>query len=117
DDSRLLLSWAPYNEVFAFVIYYQQKTSVRAKKEVGQWTRELIDSVLSLNGTYYLPYQLHATGEQFLKAYPRATEWFQLKKRLDPTNKFRNMLSEFVDTKKKNKVHISFILKILCLEM
>lgn len=40
----------------------------------------------------YLPYQLHATPEQFRRAYPRAAEFVALKRRLDPTNKFRNEL-------------------------
>ncbi|MGH8720794.1 MAG: hypothetical protein ACREU4_02340, partial [Burkholderiales bacterium] len=40
----------------------------------------------------YLPYQPHATPEQFLKAYPRAPEFFALKKKLDPENRFRNKL-------------------------
>lgn len=39
-----------------------------------------------------IPYQLHATKEQFLRAYPRAPEFLALKQRLDPTNKFRNEL-------------------------
>jgi len=34
----------------------------------------------------------HATRRQFLRAYPRAPEFFALKRRLDPTNKFRNEL-------------------------
>ena len=40
---------------------------------MGVWTRELIDAALSVGGTYYLPYQPHATAAQFLRAYPRAT--------------------------------------------
>jgi len=90
-DTATLLSWAP-REVFAFVVYYKQKTDSASQRVVGEWTRELIDAALALGGTYYLPYQLHATREQFLRAYPRAPELFALKKRLDPTNKFTNML-------------------------
>ena len=54
--------------------------------------RELIDAALSVGGSYYLPYQIHATETQFLRAYPRTREFFALKRRLDPTNKFRNEL-------------------------
>ena len=46
----------------------------------------------SCKGTYYLPYQIYATQEQFMAAYPQAGEFFDLKKQLDPTNKFRNKL-------------------------
>jgi hypothetical protein len=90
-DPASILAWAR-QEVFAFVIYYQQGTSVGAQDEVGGWTRELIDAALDLDGSYYLPYQLHATPAQFARAYPRAPEFFALKRRLDPTNKFRNKL-------------------------
>ena len=90
-DPGSLLAWAR-SEVFAFVVYYKQGTSESAQREVGVWTRELIDAALSVDGSYYLPYQLHATEEQFLRAYPRAPEFFELKRRLDPTNKFRSEL-------------------------
>lgn len=90
-DPGSLLAWAR-TEVFAFVIYYKQGTNAAAQKEVGSWTRELIDAALNVGGSYYLPYQIHATEEQFLRAYPRAREFFALKRRLDPTNKFRNEL-------------------------
>jgi FAD/FMN-containing dehydrogenase len=90
-DPGSLLAWAR-TEVFAFVLYYKQGTDDSAKKEVGVWTRELIDAALDLGGSYYLPYQLHATEQEFQRAYPRAPEFIALKRRLDPTNKFRNSL-------------------------
>jgi FAD/FMN-containing dehydrogenase len=90
-DPGTLLAWAR-TEVFALVLYYKQGTSDSDRKAVGPWTRELIDAAISVGGTYYLPYQIHATGHQFHAAYPDATRFFALKKRLDPTNKFRNKL-------------------------
>jgi FAD/FMN-containing dehydrogenase len=90
-DTGSLLAWAQ-TEVFGFVIYYKQGTDEPAKQEVGVWTRELIDAALGVGGSYYLPYQLQGTDEQFRRAYPRAVEYFALKQRIDPTNKFRNEL-------------------------
>jgi len=90
-DPGSLLAWAK-SEVFAFVLYYKQGTTEADKAAVASWTRELIDAALSVDGSYYLPYQIHATTEQFSKAYPRAKEFFALKARLDPENKFRNKL-------------------------
>ena len=90
-DPGSILAWAR-TEVFAFVIYYKQDTSEDAQRAVSVWTRELIEAALDVGGSYYLPYQLHATTDQFLRAYPRAHEFFALKQRLDPTNKFRNAL-------------------------
>jgi FAD/FMN-containing dehydrogenase len=96
-DPGSLLAWARV-EVFAFVIYYKQPTDPRAPTDAGVWTRELVDAALNVGGSYYLPYQLHATKEQFRRAYPRAAEFFALKQRLDPTNKFRNeLLDKYYD--------------------
>jgi FAD/FMN-containing dehydrogenase len=92
-DPGSLLAWAR-TEVFAFVVYYKQGTNEAARTGVELWTRELIDAALGVGGSYYLPYQLHATKDQFLRAYPRAVEFFALKKKVDPTYKFR---SEFWD--------------------
>lgn len=90
-DSGSLLAWAR-EEVFAFVVWYKQGTTETDKSKVAVWTRELIDAVTSLNGSYYLPYQPHATVEQFHKAYPNANKLFELKKKLDPDFKFRNVI-------------------------
>ena len=90
-DPGSLLAWAR-EEVFAFVVYYKQRTRRSARERVAVWTRELIDAVSECGGTYYLPYQPHATPEQFHRAYPQATELFALKRRLDPDYRFRNVL-------------------------
>jgi FAD/FMN-containing dehydrogenase len=92
-DPGTLLAWAR-NEVFAFVIYYKQQSTQDAGRAAEVWTRELIEAALSVGGSYYLPYQLHATIEQFRRAYPRADEFIALKQKLDPRNRFRN---RFVD--------------------
>lgn len=90
-DPGTLLAWAR-SEVFAFVLYYKQGTSDADRKAVGVWTRELIDAAISVDGSYYLPYQIHATEQQFHAAYPGAERFFALKKMVDPDNKFRNKL-------------------------
>ncbi|MCI4568274.1 FAD-binding protein [Lysobacter sp. CFH 32150] len=90
-DPGSLLAWAR-EEVFAFVLYYKQRTRDNAKARVAVWTRELIDAALDCGGTYYLPYQPHATPEQFHRAYPRARELFELKRKLDPDFRWRNVL-------------------------
>jgi hypothetical protein len=90
-DPGSLLAWAR-EEVFSFVLYYKQRTSLEAQNYVGNWTRQLIDAALSKGGTYYLPYQLHATQAQFDRAYPGAVRFFSLKAMIDPRNQFRNKL-------------------------
>ncbi len=90
-DPESMLAWAR-EESFAFVVYYKQGVTEAARERVGVWTRELIDAALAAGGTYYLPYQLHATDAQFRQAYPGAEELFALKRRLDPAYRFRNKL-------------------------
>ncbi len=90
-DPGTVMAWAR-TEVFAFVLYYKQGTTAADRTEVGEWTRELIDAAISYGGTYYLPYQIHATRTQFHAAYPNAERIFELKRTLDPEYKFRNKL-------------------------
>lgn len=90
-DTSSLLRWAP-EDVFCFVLYYKQRTRARAERDAERWTRALIDAALAHDGRYYLPYRLHATPEQFLRAYPQARDYAAIKQRLDPANRFRNLL-------------------------
>jgi hypothetical protein len=92
-DRETLLAWAP-EETFSFVLYHEQGTTDAAKEKVRAWTRLLIDAAIAEGGAYYLPYQIHATRDQFLAAYPRAPDYFALKRRVDPSYKFRNRLWE-----------------------
>lgn len=90
-DHESYLSWAR-TEVFSFVIYYKQGVTTADKTNVKKWTSKLIDAALEEGGTYYLPYQIIASNRQFLKAYPKAKEFFKLKSKVDPKYKFRNKL-------------------------
>ena len=90
-DRDSLLRWAPV-DVFSFVLYHKQRNTQAADRQAGEWTRLLVDAALDCGGRHYLPYRLHATPEQFLRAYPEAREFAALKSRIDPTNRFRNQL-------------------------
>lgn len=92
-DHDTLLAWAK-TDSYSFVLYYAQETHDAAKAGVGAWTRELVDAAVAEGGSFYLPYQIHATRDQFLAAYPRADTFFAAKRRFDPEAKFRNRLWE-----------------------
>lgn len=47
-DTGSLLAWAR-EEVFAFVVYYRQRTSEEDKAEVKAWSRKMIDAVIAEN--------------------------------------------------------------------
>jgi FAD/FMN-containing dehydrogenase len=90
-DSLSYLSWAR-EEVFAFVVYYKQGTDEVAREKVRQWTVEITDAILSEDGAWYLPYQPHATVNQFKQAYPNANDYFRVKNQWDPDHRFTNKL-------------------------
>lgn len=90
-DPGTYMAWAR-EEVFAFVVYYKQRTDAASKNKVAIWTRELADAAIANNGAYYLPYQVHPTAAQFHAAYPNANKLFELKAQLDPQYRFRNIL-------------------------
>ena len=50
-DSGSLLAWAR-EEVFAFVLYYKQRTRDSARNRVAIWTRELVQRAIDLGGAY-----------------------------------------------------------------
>jgi FAD/FMN-containing dehydrogenase len=102
-DPDSYLSWAR-SEVFAFVVYHSQGTTDEDKAKVGVWTREMTDAILSENGAYYLPYQPHATNDQFLAAYPDSGKYFAVKKAVDPDNRFQNKLWEKYYPTRQSKI-------------
>jgi FAD/FMN-containing dehydrogenase len=78
-DRHTLMSWAA-EDVFSFVVYYKQGITAKDQQMVGDWTRAIIALALQHDGRYYLPYQLHATKEQFAQAYPKAASFKLLRK-------------------------------------
>jgi len=92
-DPGSFLAWAT-EEVFALVLYYKQGVAPADCECVAVWTRELIAEAIACGGRYYLPYQPHATVEQFHAAYPHATKLFELKQQVDPNYRFRHCLWE-----------------------
>lgn len=82
----------PYarQDMIAIVMYFHQKKTPAAEQAMEEATRQLISIALDTGGTYYLPYRLHATPEQFRRAYPNAAAFFAEKCRLDPDELFTN---------------------------
>lgn len=88
-DTDTFLNYAG-NDVLAFVMFFSQPRTAAGDAEMQVMTVELVDAVLQAGGRYYLPYRLHATPEQFRRAYPQADEFFILKRRYDPQELFQN---------------------------
>ncbi len=76
--------------MIAFVLLFDQPKTDAGEARMQALTRELIDAAIAHEGRYYLPYRLHATVEQFHQAYPRARQFFELKREYDPDELFQN---------------------------
>lgn len=88
-NSESLLTYAPQDS-FAIVLYINIFNIGLSIKKAERWTQEIIDSALSCQGTYYLPYQLWATKEQLLQAYPAFNHFIHIKNQYDPHHRFLN---------------------------
>jgi FAD/FMN-containing dehydrogenase len=91
-DDETVLRYAE-SDVFSFVMLFSQPRTSEGESEMALVTRDMIDAALALNGSYYLPYRLHATPEQFRRAYPRADHFFERKRHYDPDGLFQNQFS------------------------
>ncbi len=90
-DGDSVLAYATEPRIAAVLLFSQEKT-VRGEEDMARMTRVLIDRVLDIGGTYYLPYRLHATRDQLTRGYPRAAAFAAKKRELDRDLLFRNHL-------------------------
>lgn len=90
-DNETLLSYAS-QDCFSLVLFINLINTTNNYFETQQWTRELIDVVVDMQGSYYLPYHLFASPQQFQKAYPKHGVFRALKQQYDPRGRFSNSL-------------------------
>ena len=88
-DDETVMNYAR-GPVLAFVMFFSQARTPVGDSEMQALTRELIDASVKFGGRYYLPYRLHATDEEFRRAYPQAARFFELKRQYDPAELFQN---------------------------
>ena len=90
-DRDSVLAYAPEPRIAAVMLFSQEKT-MRAESDMARMTGELIDGVLAIDGSYYLPYRPHATFAQLQSAYPAAASFATFKRDVDKALVFRNQL-------------------------
>jgi FAD/FMN-containing dehydrogenase len=88
-SSEAFLSYAR-EECFSFVLFFEQRHNPAALEQTERVLRRLLDAALDCGGTFYLCYQRIATPAQLRRAYPRIDEFFALKRRYDPDERFYN---------------------------
>jgi hypothetical protein len=90
-DQDSVLAYAPEPRIAAVLLFSQEKT-VRGENDMAHMTQALIEQVLDIGGTYYLPYRPHASLAQLSRGYPRAAAFAARKRAADPDLLFRNQL-------------------------
>jgi FAD/FMN-containing dehydrogenase len=81
-------------EMLTFVMLFSQPRTPDAESRMEALTRDMIDAALLSGGRYYLPYRLHATREQFNRAYPQGKAFFERKRHYDPEEILQNQFSK-----------------------
>src|SRR5262249_8379774 len=90
-DNDTFLRYADQPMV-AFVMFFSQRRSAVANKDMELLTQQFIDAFLQSGGRYYLPYRLHASQDEFWAVYFQVGNWFHRKHKYDPDNLFENEL-------------------------
>lgn len=82
----------PYakQDMFAFVLYFNQRFNEREGEILRQTTVALVDLATELGGTFYLPYQLFYSPDQLRRSYPEIDHFFATKQTYDPGTLFTN---------------------------
>jgi len=92
-DRVSTLAYAPVPGTrIAAVMSFSQETTLEADRGMAAMTERLIEAVLALDGTFYLPYRLHARPEQVRAAYPELDVFIAKKYYYDPQLRFRNLM-------------------------
>ncbi len=96
-DRDSLLPYAPEDR-FAVVLFINLPDNETSNTRMQNATRELIDTVLDLNGRYYLPYALYASYNQFWQAYPEFKNVIEAKTKWDRAGLLTNRLYQSYGT-------------------
>lgn len=86
-EQHTILNYAARDR-FAVVLYFNQQLLPESLRQTKKWTYGLINAALSVNGTYYLPYQPLAEKTQFHQAYPNYKKLINIKNIYDPGHIF-----------------------------
>ena len=83
EDRDTLLRYAK-EDVFSFVMLFTYDKTTEMDAIMEECTTKLVDNAIAHRGTFYLPYRLHPTKEQFQQAYPQYGKFADAKDQYDP---------------------------------
>ena len=82
----------------AFVLLFSQESEQNSESQMKAFTSELINDVLKLKGTFYLPYRIHYDFSQLKQAYPNINEFVEAKRRHDKDLLFQSKWWRFLES-------------------
>lgn len=86
-----ILNYAPDDRI-SVVLYLNLGNNKLSLSYCQKWTQLITQRSIDLGGSYYLPYLLLATKEQFRLAYPNYKIYMAIKHKYDPNNRLCNQL-------------------------
>lgn len=91
-DERAELGYATQGDRFAVVLFFSQSLNKKEIARTKRWVQQVINELIKIDGTYYLPYMHFATPEQFRQCYPQWEKVKAKKEEYDPKGLFDNGL-------------------------
>ena len=92
------LTYAPADGMLAVVLYLNQPVSREGTERMAALTRSLVDLCLQAGGRFFLPYQIHYTGEQVERAYPEIRDFLAARAEFDPDRLLTSTFAERLQT-------------------
>lgn len=92
-DPVSVLGYAPAPRIAA-VMSFSQSMTPEGEADMMALTERMIERVLDMGGTFYLPYRLHARPDQVERGYPGAGRMRAGRATYDPGRVFRNAMSD-----------------------
>jgi FAD/FMN-containing dehydrogenase len=90
-DSDSVLAFAPTRRIAA-VMSFSQEMRPEGEAAMQRMTEDLIDRIVAIGGSFYLPYRLHAKRDQVAKSYASVARFVERKRHYDPQLLFRNAM-------------------------
>ena len=90
-DNESVLAFAPTRRIAA-VMSFSQELRPEGEAAMRRMTEALIDRVVAIGGSFYLPYRLHARHDQVAKSYANVARFIERKRHYDPQLLFRNAM-------------------------
>ena len=90
-DPTSVLAFAPTRRIAA-VMSFSQEITPEAEADMLRMTEALIERIIAIGGSFYLPYRLHARRDQVFAAYANAPRFIERKLNYDPGRLFRNAM-------------------------